>query len=115
MAGKKPKPKLTAAQRKELQRLASIGLSQEQCALVLDISHRTLKRRIADDDETMALYKKGRATGATKVGGKLFEMAVSGDHPACTMFYLKTQCGWRETDKVEAADLPPIVISVEGG
>jgi hypothetical protein len=28
-------------------------------------------------------------------------MAISGQHPAATFFWLKTRAGWRETDRLE--------------
>jgi hypothetical protein len=38
----------------------------------------------------------GRASAAIAVMSTAYEMAVSGNHPAMTAFWLKTRCNWRE-------------------
>jgi hypothetical protein len=45
--------------------------------------------------EVSERYKKGRAKLASQIGGKLTLQARKGD-TASQIFYLKTQCGWRE-------------------
>jgi hypothetical protein len=50
-------------------------------------------------------FKVDLATAAIKahaaVANRAYQMAVTGNPPAATFFYLKTQCGWRETTRVE--------------
>jgi len=43
----------------------------------------------------------GKAIATSVVVETLFRMAASGRVPAATFFWLKTQAGWRETDRVE--------------
>jgi len=109
---KKSTNTLTPTETKELQRLAGLGLSVEQCANVMGYSRATLFRRIKDDPKCLRLYKIGKDQAAGKIAGKLFEQAMDGN-VACIIFYLKTQCGWRETDHNTVADIPPITITVE--
>ena len=54
---------------------------------------------------------KGEAKALGRVSQKAFEMAVSGNQPAMTMFYLKCRGKWTERIAVASEDLPPIVVS----
>jgi len=80
--------------------MAGLGLTLDEIALILNISPRTLDRRIADNENVAIAYKTGRAKAKMKVTGKLFEQIEKGKI-AAILFYLKTQCGWRETNKEE--------------
>lgn len=72
---------------------AKLGLNKDQIARILRISKGTLEKYYQEELET------GRAEGAHAVTQSAFRQAVSGKNPAMTMFWLKTQCRWRETDK----------------
>jgi hypothetical protein len=93
----RPKPKLTAEQIVELKKMATLGLSIDQMAPLLDISARTLERMNAENDAVSGAIKKGRAEAIIAVGKSAFVQAVSGKTPAMTMFYLKCRAGWKET------------------
>lgn len=86
----------TDTQIKQIQRLARY-LTQEQMADVLEISSRTLRRRLADDPRVLASYKKGKGDTIAAVARSLIFQALGGNTTAA-IFFLKTQAGWRETD-----------------
>ena len=81
-----------------VRRMAGIGLSQDEIAATLinpetgrSICASTLRAHCADE------LREGKAEAKAKVANRAYKMAISGDSPAMTMFWLKTQCGWRET------------------
>lgn len=82
---------------------AGRGLTLDDIAAILKISPSTLDRRLADMEEVQEAYKRGRAQAKKFVSDRLFDLIVDGNISA-TIFYLKTQCGWRERD--EQANLP---------
>lgn len=83
---KKPTPQ----DLKEIEMLAGMGLNQHQIADVKGM-HRDTLRKYAQ-----AAYTRGKAKAIARVAQTAFEMAISGKHIAMTIFYLKTQGGWRE-------------------
>ena len=93
-----PPPKLTDEELAELERLAALGLSQEQIADWFGFSDDTLRRRITTDPEALRAYKTGRASAGEKVTKYLWQNIEKGD-PASIFFYLKTQMGWREKSR----------------
>lgn len=84
----------------EVSRLASYGLTQEQIADFFGLSESKLRRQFMDDPVLYDAYKKGRAEALSKVAQTVYEKAIGGN-VACAFFYLKTQAGWRETERVE--------------
>jgi hypothetical protein len=76
-----------------IREMASVGISQEQIAAVVDISVDTLKK----------YYPYELATARTKannmIAGALFRKAVSGNVTA-QIFWLKTRAGWRESIEI---------------
>ena len=87
----------------EVERLASIGLTEEQIAESLGISRSTITRRKRDDDAFDAALKAGRASGVAAVTNALFE-AATGEKPntSAQIFYLKNRAGWRDKQDIEA-------------
>lgn len=123
-AGKRGRPpfKPTEEARELVRELAGLGLNQEQVARIIKhpntgkpISVDTLKKYFAED------YEEGKAEAASQVARTAFQMAVSGETPAMTMFWLKTQLGWRETQHLEhtgkdgAPLQPPVIQFVHDG
>lgn len=76
---------------KQVETLAGFGLTDDNIALVIGISEGTLKRRFREE------LDRGRALAKATVAQTAFKMATSGKQPAMTMFWLKTQCRWKET------------------
>ncbi len=93
------KIKLTDEQRSEVETLAPF-LNQEQIADYFGISLRTFQRMMDADPELLAFYKRGKARAVKDIAGSLLSMARDGDKVAA-MFYLKTQAGWRETNRID--------------
>ena len=71
----------------KVEQLAQVCDNEEEIALALGISYRTS-------------IKKGKAKANAFVGGKLMALIREGN-PAATIFYMKSRCGWKETDRKE--------------
>lgn len=91
---------LTDEQIKTIERAAGLGLSLDNISYLINISPRTLDRRLVDCEQAREAYSKGRAIAHEKVASKLFTLIEEGE-PAAIFFYLKCQAGWREKDKGE--------------
>lgn len=93
--------KKTMEQSNLVRTTAGYGLSQEMIArLVISKERRPISV------ETLVKYfseelAEGKAQAAAKVSQTAFQLASSGDCPAMTMFWLKTQLRWRETTHLE--------------
>jgi hypothetical protein len=94
-----PTHKPTADTRKTARFCAAIGLDKAAIAKILRIKFETLNEMYADEIEG------GRAEGQMKVAGTLFKKATDPRDTkggvVSAIFWLKTQGGWRETDKLE--------------
>lgn len=94
-----PKPRIEI-DIKTVEQLASRGLTLEQIASSMGFSIRTLMVRKAESAEIADAIKRGRDKGVTIIANKLFE-AASGGNTAAMIFFLKTQGGWKEAQKIE--------------
>jgi hypothetical protein len=74
----------------------------------LGIGERTFRDILNRDERVLAAYKKGKSRQIAKVAGWLFDKCEAGDTTAM-IFFLKTQAGWRETDR-EITELPQLKI-----
>lgn len=97
---------------KKVEEYAQFCDSEEEIALALGISYSTLRRRKADSEQFEQAIKRGKAKANIFVGGKLMQKIRDGD-TASTIFYLKTRCGWKETQKLEA-DITQKEVAPEG-
>ena len=97
--GGRPRKELTQEQKIQVEALAAC-LSQEQIADYFGITRPTFAAIIERDEEVSLRYKRGKAQAISDVAGGLLQMAKAGD-TASAIFYLKTQAGWRETQKLE--------------
>jgi hypothetical protein len=75
--------------------MASYGVPQEDIGRVVGCSHVTLRKYYANELATAAIMANA------KVAEMAYSMAVSGQNPAATFFWLKTRAGWRETERHE--------------
>ena len=73
--------------------MSAVGISQEQIAAVIGITHETLNKYYKTELET------SKSKAIAKIGGTLYNKALKGDN-TCMIFYLKTQGGWRETTHI---------------
>ena len=71
---------------------ALVGTPQEMICTVLGITSRTLRKHYRTELDTSL------AEANSKVGGKLYNKAISGDTSAM-IFWLKTRAGFREQEK----------------
>ena len=107
--GRKAK-ELTADQKAQIEALAAY-LSQDQIADYLGITRPTFSAMMDRDPEIALRYKRGKSKAVGLVAQGLLQKARSGDTTSA-IFYLKTQAGWRETQKIEhtGADGAPIQV-----
>jgi IS30 family transposase len=101
---------LTADQKAQVEALAAY-LSQDQIADYLGITRPTFSAMMDRDPEIALRYKRGKSKAVGLVAQGLLQKARSGDTTSA-IFYLKTQAGWRETQKIEhtGADGAPIQV-----
>ena len=92
---------LTDEQRGEIETLAAL-LNQDQIADYLGISRTTFRAIMERDPDIGERYKRGKAKAIAHVAKGLLQKARSGD-TVSSIFFLKTQAGWRETDRLEHA------------
>lgn len=103
------KTPLTPEELRQIETMAGIGLKARHIAAVLGIDRATLYRRLRETTGSLATIQKGRGVALSQVAKTAYSLAVSGKVPAMTMFYLKTQGGWREKDRVS---VDPIKVQV---
>ena len=105
----RPRREMTVEEVAELETLAAV-LNQQQIADYFGMAPRTFRDILNRDDEVSAAYKKGKAKAIAFVAQGLLRQARDGSLGA-SIFYLKTQGGWKETapDPVEA---PPTRIEL---
>ena len=85
-----------------VRKLAGYGLTHDEISAVIinpqtdrGLDDDTLRKHFPDE------LREGKAETKTKVARIAYQMAVSGETPAMTMFWLKTQAKWRETNHHE--------------
>lgn len=84
----------------------------------LGMSPREISDILLIEDKLLKMYYKRELAGASPyvnlaVAKRALEMAMSGQHPDMTKFWLKSRAGWRETNTVELTgkDGGPIELS----
>ncbi len=92
----------------QLEALASV-LTVEQLGDYFGLTGRSLRKRFATDPEIASAYKKGKSRAISGVARGLLKQALDGNVTAM-IFYLKTQAGWRETERreLEIPDIPKL-------
>ncbi len=97
----RPKVELTEKEIKQIELMAGFGLSEEKIALVLEINHRTLRRRKKDSEIVAEAIERGKAKAEMTVAKTLFQMATEGNSLSAVIWYEKTRCGRNEVQKVQ--------------
>ena len=82
----------------KVEEMVTIGLDQHTIAKVMGISNATLNKYYSHN---LAVGKEKRTA---RVAGVAYEMAVSGESPSMTTFWLKTQAGWSPKHHVVVED-----------
>jgi hypothetical protein len=107
-----PRPKFipTEERRRTVRSMAGYGVPQQDIATSVGLrSTKTLRKHFRKE------LDGGVADAKAKVLQTLFKMATSGQHPAATIFWVKTRLGWREVQIVEnrPAVIPDFVVELE--
>ena len=84
--------------------MAGCGLPQDAIARALGIDEKTLRKHFRRQLDSSA--DKANA----QVGATLFKLAISGNCPAASIFWMKSRLGWRETTRLEHSG--PLNISI---
>ena len=98
---------------KQIQTMAGLGMTSEQMAAVLGVSKSTFDRRQADQTEVSEAVLKGRALTSMTVRQTAYQMAVSGESPALTIFWLKCREQWKEPREEQNDNDAPIALSYD--
>lgn len=93
--GGRPPHEPTEETRRVVEVMAACGDTYSDIALALGIVENTLKKHYRAE----LVEGKARANSAVKAAA--YKMAVSGQCPAMTIFWLKTQCRWREPQEID--------------
>jgi hypothetical protein len=94
MPGGRPKYKPTEADRNTVRSMAATGFTHEQIATCLGtagIDPKTMREHFAVELDTAA--NKANAV----VANRAYQMAVAGNPPAATFFWLKCRAGWKDS------------------
>jgi hypothetical protein len=97
--GGRPAIHLTTEQKAEVSTLAAI-LNAEQIADYFGVSRTTFFQILDRDEEVSVLYKKGRARAIGNAARNIITASNKGNVSA-SIFYLKTQGGWKETQQLD--------------
>ncbi len=87
--------------------LFASSLTKQQMADYFGICFNTLQRIFERQPEVSEAYRRGRAMAVITVAGSVLKEAQQGNIQAASL-YLKTQAGWKETDRKE-------ITGVDGG
>ena len=96
MPAGRPEIKIDLAQ---VEKLASIGLNEQQIADSLGISQPTLARRKAKYEDFVEALKRGKAKGIAVVANNLFEQSKAGNVSA-GIFFMKNRAGWSDKQEI---------------
>ena len=91
---------LTNDQIAEVERMAELACTHDEISHILGVSPATFRNRMDDQGGVRGAYEKGRAKGHEEVKGALRKQIRDGNVTAM-IFYLKTQCGWKDTQTIE--------------
>jgi len=82
----------------KVEEMVCIGLDQHTIAKIMGISNATLNKYYAHN------LSVGKEKRTARVAGVAYEMAVSGESPSMTTFWLKTQAVWSPKHHVVVED-----------
>ena len=93
-----PKYQPTEADRNTVKSMAATGFTHEQiasCLGAMGIDPKTMRKHFSVELRTAA----NKANAA--VANRAYQMAVAGDPPSATFYWLKCRYRWKETTRVE--------------
>ena len=82
----------------KVEEMVCIGLDEHTVAKIMGISNATLTKYFSHN------LLVGREKRTARVAGVAYEMAISGQSPSMTTFWLKTQAGWSPKHHVIVED-----------
>ena len=82
----------------KVEEMVCIGLDQHTISKIMGISNATLSKYFSHN------LLVGREKRTARVAGVAYEMAISGESPSMTTFWLKTQAGWSPKHTVIVED-----------
>ena len=82
----------------KVEEMVCIGLDQHTISKIMGISNATLIKYYSHN------LLVGRDKRTARVAGVAYEMAISGESPSMTTFWLKTQAGWSPKHTVVVED-----------
>lgn len=94
---------------RQIEKLSGLGLTQKQIAYVLNMKPTKFQWWLENDELVREAIDSGVAKLNAQVAQTAFKLAVSGDCPAATFFWLKTRMGWREVNHVDVSVRPDVV------
>ena len=106
----RPKFVPTDQHRTTVRSLAAYGTKHEDIAKVIGLrSAKTLRKHFREE------LTRGSIEATAQVGQTLYQMATSGEEPACTIFWMKVRGGGREKPSAETtpAGVPDFVVVME--
>jgi hypothetical protein len=106
----RPKFVPTDLHRSTVKSLAAYGIPHDEIATMIGIrAAKTLRRHFREE------LARGSIEATAQVGQTLYQMATSGEEPACTIFWMKTRAGWREKQRPETGPsaLADFVVVIE--
>jgi hypothetical protein len=98
----------TDLHRTTVRSLAAYGTKHEDIAKVIGLrSAKTLRKYFREE------LTRGSIEATAQVGQTLYQMATSGEEPACTIFWMKVRGGWREKQSSEGGPqtIPDFVVA----
>jgi len=90
-------------QTEKVEQLAS-SCTKQQIADYFGICFNTFHKICQNQPEVNEAYRRGRAMAVIDVAGSLIREAKNGNIQAA-QFYLKTQAGWKETERKEISGI----------
>ena len=85
---------------KQVEKLAAIGLNEQQVADSLGICQSTLARRKQNKADFADALKRGQAKGIATVANNLFEQSKDGNVSA-GIFFMKNRAGWSDKQDIK--------------
>jgi hypothetical protein len=98
----RPRFEITPEVCEKVENLASQGLTVDQIALVLGVSHWTIYERQNEFPEFSDAIKRGRGKGIANVTNALYQKATVDKDNTAIIFYLKNRAGWVDKQEIQS-------------
>ena len=98
----RPRFEVTPEVCEQVENLAAQGLTVDQIALVLGVSHWTIYERQNEFPEFSDAIKRGRGKGIANVTNALYQKATVDKDNTAIIFYLKNRAGWVDKQEIQS-------------